>query len=44
MENGGADGRTEDESNEVEDGGAGLGSMVFATQSIRGLTFSSQGI
>jgi hypothetical protein len=29
---------------EVEEEGTGLGSMVFATQSIRGLTFSSQGI
>ena len=34
----------EDGSNEVEGRGIGLGSMVFATQSIWGLTFSSQGI
>jgi hypothetical protein len=29
---------------EVEEESTGLGSMVFAIQSIRGLTFSSQGI
>jgi hypothetical protein len=29
---------------EVEEEGTSLGSTVFATQSIRGLTFSSQGI
>ena len=44
MEDGGDGGSAEDGSDKVEGGGAGLGSMVFATQSIRGLTFSSQGI
>ena len=44
VEDGGDDGSTEDGSGEVEGRDTGLGSMVFATQSIRGLTFSSQGI